>query len=52
MDFVNEIADRMTYIELNTEPSYMNEYTGALFFPHTEMDLFPSVKKLFSSSKR
>jgi uncharacterized 2Fe-2S/4Fe-4S cluster protein (DUF4445 family) len=52
MDFVNEIADRMTYIELNTEPSYMNEYTGALFFPHTEMDLFPSVRKLFSSSKR
>jgi len=52
MNFVNEIADRMTYIELNTEPSYMNEYTGALFLPHTEMDLFPSVRKLFSSSKR
>jgi uncharacterized 2Fe-2S/4Fe-4S cluster protein (DUF4445 family) len=52
IDFVNEIADKITYIELNTEPSYMNEYTGALFFPHTEMDLFPSVKKLFSSSNR
>jgi len=48
-DFVNRIADKMTYLELNTEPSYMNEYTGALFLPHTEMDLFPSVKKLFSS---
>jgi len=48
-DFVNEITDKITYIELNTEPTYMNEYTGALFLPHTEMDLFPSVKKLFSS---
>lgn len=48
-DFVNRLADKITYLELNTEPSYMNEYTGALFLPHTEMDLFPSVKKLFAS---
>jgi len=47
-DFVNQVADKMTYLELNTEPKYMNEYTGALFLPHTEMNLFPSVKKLFS----
>lgn len=45
---VNKITDKMTYIELNTEPSYMNEYTGALFLPHTNMDLFPSVKKRLS----
>ncbi|NIO29804.1 MAG: DUF4445 domain-containing protein [Candidatus Latescibacteria bacterium] len=44
---VNKIADQTTYIELNTEPRYMNEFTGALFLPHTEMDLFPSVKKVF-----
>ena len=44
----NETADRMTYIELNTEPRYMNEYTGSLFLPHTDMDLFPSVKTIFS----
>ncbi len=48
-EFVNQVADKMTYLELNTEPTYMNEYTGALFLPHTEMDLFPSVKKFFSS---
>ena len=41
---VEEMAGKMTYIELNTEPRYMNEFTGALFLPHTEMDLFPSVK--------
>ncbi|MDH5467175.1 MAG: ATP-binding protein, partial [Candidatus Aminicenantes bacterium] len=42
----DETADNMTYIELNTEPDYMNEYTGALFLPHTDINLFPSVKKL------
>lgn len=43
---VNDIANKMTYVELNTEPSYMNEYTGALFLPHTNLDLFPSVHPL------
>jgi hypothetical protein len=33
---------------LNTEPGYMNEYTGALFLPHTDINLFPSVKKLLN----
>jgi len=47
-ELVNEIAKKMTYIELNTEPSYMSEYTGALFLPHTEMELFPSVKKIIN----
>ncbi len=49
-DFINQVADKMTYLELNAEPSYMNEYTGALFLPHTEMDFFPSVKKLFNAN--
>jgi uncharacterized 2Fe-2S/4Fe-4S cluster protein (DUF4445 family) len=43
---VEDLAKKMTYIELNTEPSYMNEYTGALFLPHTDLNLFPSVEKL------
>ncbi len=45
-DMVNETAEKMTYIELNTEPGYMNEYTGALFLPHTDIKLFPSVMQL------
>jgi len=47
--FVNEIAKKMTYIELNTEPRYMNEFTGSLFLPHTDMALFPSVKNTLAS---
>lgn len=41
------LAEKMTYLELNTEPRYMNEYTGALFLPHTELELFPTVKDKF-----
>lgn len=40
----NEIAKKMTYIELSVEPSFMNEYTGSLFIPHTDVERFPSVK--------
>ena len=47
-EIVNEIAAKMTYLELNTEPDYMNEYTGALFLPHTNLDFFPSVRELLN----
>jgi uncharacterized 2Fe-2S/4Fe-4S cluster protein (DUF4445 family) len=45
---VNELEKMMTYLELNTEPGYFNEYTGALFLPHTKKELFPSVERLLS----
>lgn len=38
-----ELANRMTYIDLSTDPNYMNQYTAALFMPHTDLSLFPSV---------
>ncbi|MHB9105562.1 MAG: ASKHA domain-containing protein [Armatimonadota bacterium] len=38
------IASRMTYIELSTDPKFMNEYTSALFLPHTDIERFPSVR--------
>jgi uncharacterized 2Fe-2S/4Fe-4S cluster protein (DUF4445 family) len=44
-----EVARKMTYIELNTEPNYMNEFMGSLFLPHTDIQLFPSVKQIFNS---
>lgn len=39
-------ARRMTYIELSTDPGYMDQYTGALFLPHTDLKRFPSVKTI------
>jgi len=44
---VKTIAQKMTYIELSTEPKFMNEYTSTLFLPHTDINLFPSVKKYY-----
>jgi len=40
-----QIARSMTYVDLSSEPDYMNEYTGALFLPHTDETLFPTVKR-------
>jgi len=40
-----ELAKRMTYMELSTDPSYMEQYAGALFLPHTDKERFPNVKR-------
>jgi uncharacterized 2Fe-2S/4Fe-4S cluster protein (DUF4445 family) len=40
-----QLAKRMTYMELSTDPSYMEQYTGALFLPHTDKERFPNVKR-------
>jgi hypothetical protein len=33
----------MTYVELSTDARFMNDYTSALFLPHTDIEKFPSV---------
>ncbi len=38
-----EIARHITYIELSTDPRYMDQYTAALFLPHTDLTRFPSA---------
>jgi len=38
------IVKKMTCFELSVESEYMNEYMAALFFPHTDLSLFPSIK--------
>jgi uncharacterized 2Fe-2S/4Fe-4S cluster protein (DUF4445 family) len=45
LDIADQTAEKMTYIELNTTPDYMNEFTGAMFLPHTDLKLFPSAEK-------
>ena len=44
MKKANDIAKKITYFELSVEPGYMDEYMAALFFPHTDLNRFPSVK--------
>jgi len=43
---VLDVARRITYLDLNADPAYMNEYTAALFLPHTDIERFPTVKAL------
>jgi uncharacterized 2Fe-2S/4Fe-4S cluster protein (DUF4445 family) len=35
-----ELAGKITYMDLSSEPKYMDRYTGALFLPHTDRNLF------------
>ncbi|NVM31924.1 MAG: DUF4445 domain-containing protein [Candidatus Helarchaeota archaeon] len=44
LEKAQQIADSITTFELTREPSYYDIYTSALFLPHTDMSLFPSVK--------
>lgn len=43
-----EVARKMTYMELSVSRGFMDEYMSALFLPHTNIDLFPTVKGIFS----
>jgi uncharacterized 2Fe-2S/4Fe-4S cluster protein (DUF4445 family) len=45
-----DIAGRMTYIELSVSRGFMDEYMSALFLPHTDMNLFPTVRDLYKKS--
>jgi uncharacterized 2Fe-2S/4Fe-4S cluster protein (DUF4445 family) len=40
----NELAAKITYFELSVDPAYMEEYGQALFFPHTDLTKFPTVR--------
>ena len=40
----NEIYKNITYVDLSSEPKYMDEYVASLFFPHTDLGRFPSVR--------
>jgi len=40
---VLDVAEKMTYLELSADNTFMDEYTSALFLPHTHIERFPSV---------
>jgi uncharacterized 2Fe-2S/4Fe-4S cluster protein (DUF4445 family) len=43
-DKLREIARSITYLELSTQPGYMDSFTAACFLPHTDIKLFPSAE--------
>jgi len=46
-----QIADGMTYFELSTDPTFMEEFISACFFPHTDIEQFPSVMTAASGGR-
>jgi len=47
-----EIASKITYFEMNANAAFMDKYAGSKFLPHTNMDLFPSVKQRLAKYKK
>jgi hypothetical protein len=37
------VCNAMTYIDFSTNHQFMDEFTSALFLPHTNLNNFPSV---------
>jgi len=48
---IEEIASRMTYIELSADNSFYDAFTSALFLPHTDAEKFPSVMEAIISKQ-
>ncbi|MHB8172892.1 MAG: ASKHA domain-containing protein [Nitrospirota bacterium] len=46
---VEDIARKMTYLELSVSRSFMDEYVSSLFLPHTNAEQFPTVLKMLES---
>jgi uncharacterized 2Fe-2S/4Fe-4S cluster protein (DUF4445 family) len=48
LDKAEAIANKMAYLDLSTNALFMNNYSAALFLPHTDIESFPSVKKILT----
>lgn len=46
---IADIADKMTYIELSADNRFFDAFTSAMFLPHTNMSLFPTVEESLKS---
>jgi uncharacterized 2Fe-2S/4Fe-4S cluster protein (DUF4445 family) len=44
MTAVERIKEKITYLELNVNQTFMNRFSAAKFLPHTDRSRFPSVK--------
>ena len=52
MNRADEIAQKMNCIDLSADTEFMNNYTASLFLPHTNLDLFPSIKARETDAKK
>ncbi|MFW6162691.1 MAG: ASKHA domain-containing protein [Planctomycetota bacterium] len=43
LSHIEKVARMMTYVDLMSNPKYMDEFVSANFIPHTDIERFPSV---------
>ncbi len=43
---VAEVGEMMTYLELSADNTFFDEFNAAMFLPHTDISLFPSMAEL------
>jgi uncharacterized 2Fe-2S/4Fe-4S cluster protein (DUF4445 family) len=46
MQEAESLADMMTYLELSVGNQFMEEFISAMFIPHTDLSLFPTLENL------
>ena len=46
------MASQLTYLDLSSNPQYMDSYVKAMFLPHTEVGQFPSVAQKLRGANR
>lgn len=45
------IYSMMTYLDLSSSPAFFDQYSSALFLPHTDMEQFPRVRQRLAGSR-
>ncbi|MEI6874948.1 MAG: ASKHA domain-containing protein [Spirochaetota bacterium] len=50
LDDVDSVAERMTYVDLCTDPKFMNDFSSSIFLPHTAVEKFPSVMRILKNA--
>jgi len=48
----NELLKNTHYVEIAIEDNFQKEYAKAMYFPHMNLDLFPSLKEYTHIPKR
>ena len=43
--YLDRVRKLLTHMELSESAEFMNHYVAALFLPHTDMSLFPTVRE-------
>ena len=44
------IAKNAHYLELTVAPDFQNEFLSAMYFPHSNINRFPTIRNLFKNS--